>query len=206
MGKGKSSQRWLERQAKDPYVRKAGVEGARSRATYKLAEIDGRDRLIRPGMTIVDLGAAPGGWSEYASGRLQGNGRVIALDRLEMDTLPGVEFVHGDFEDETVLGTLKERLGGARVDLVLSDMAPNITGIRQVDQARSMAQCEDALAFAEEVLAGKGSFLVKVFQGEGSDAFRDTLRERFESVYVRKPKASRPRSREVYFLARNYCL
>jgi len=187
-------------------VKRAQREGWRGRAVYKLAQIDARDSLLRPGMTVVDLGAAPGGWSQYAAGKVAPGGRVIALDVLEMPTLPGVTFIQGDFTEASVLEQLHAQLAGQPVDLVMSDMAPNMSGVRSVDQPRAMYLAELAHALVSEALVPGGDLLVKVFQGEGFDAFIATLRADFERVLTRKPDASRDRSREVYLLARNYQL
>lgn len=200
----KSSHRWLREHESDVYVRRARESGYRSRAVYKLEQIDGMDRLIRPGMTVVDLGAAPGGWSQYAARRLGDEGRVIALDLLPMGGMPGVDFIQGDFADEATLAALLERLAGQPVDLVMSDMAPNMSGIADVDHLKSMHLVELALDFAERVLSPGGDFLVKVFQGRDFQAFMARLRDSFETVKSRKPKASRARSSELYLLARNY--
>lgn len=167
-------------------------------------EIDGRDRLFRPGQVVVDLGAAPGSWSEYARSRVEPGGRVYAVDLLPMDPVPGVEFLQGDFGDGQVQRQMKEMLGERRADLVICDIAPNLSGIRDTDQARSMYLAECALDFAREVLAEGGDFLVKLFQGPGTDAFRRELMKGFQKVSVRKPRASRSESREFYVLARGY--
>ena len=202
----KSSARWLAEHAADPYVKRAHEEGWRSRAAFKLEEIQKSDRLLKPGMTVVDLGAAPGGWSQYAARRLDGKGRVIALDVLDMPAIPGVEFIQGDFNDDSVLGQLNALLGGARVDLVLSDMAPNMMGIADVDHDRSMQLVELAEAFAAQALKPGGDLLIKVFQGRGFQPLVARLRRSYETVKLRKPKASRSRSPEVYVLARGYRL
>jgi len=199
----KSSRRWLDEHFNDPYVKRAQQDGYRSRAVYKLLEIQEKDHLLRPGMTVVDLGAAPGGWSQVAAPLVGAKGRVVALDILPMDALADVEFIQGDFREQEVLDALLARLGDARVDLVMSDMAPNISGMKAVDQPRSMYLAELALDMALRVLAPGGDFLVKVFQGEEYDAYLREVRKRFGKVLIRKPKASRPRSREVYVLARN---
>lgn len=204
--RSKSSKRWLAEHFSDEFVLRAQREGRRSRAVYKLEEIDQRDHLLRPGLTVLDLGSAPGGWSEYAIERLtargQPQGRVLATDILPMDPLPGVEFVMGDFTEDAVLLELDRRLAGAPVDLVLSDMAPNISGVDDVDLARTMYLAELALDLARRVLRPGGDFLVKVFQGAGYEEFVKALRTEFATATVRKPKASRSRSREVYLLAR----
>lgn len=204
--RSKSSTRWLAEHAADPYVKRAHEEGWRSRAAFKLEDIQRTDHLLRPGMTVVDLGAAPGGWSQYAVRVLGSTGRVIALDLLEMPAIHGVEFLQGDFNDEAVLERLLERVGGQKVDLVMSDMAPNMMGIADVDHDRSMNLVELALDFAGRTLRPGGDFLAKVFQGRGFQPFVAQLRQRFESVKLRKPKASRARSAEVYVLARGYRL
>ena len=204
MARSRSSGRWLREHFADDYVKRARREGYRSRAVYKLKEIQERDRLLRPGMTVVDLGAAPGGWSQLASEYVGPKGRVVALDLLPMDPLPGVEFLQGDFHDDAVLEQLLDRLADCPVDLVTSDMAPNISGIKAVDQPRGMYLTELALEFATRVLRPGGDFLSKVFQGEGFDAFLRDLRQRFASVATRKPQSSRSRSPELYLLARNY--
>lgn len=202
----KSSKRWLAEHAGDEHVLRARKEGWRSRAVYKLEELQRRDRLIRPGMIIVDLGAAPGAWSQYASHLLRGEGEVFALDILPMDPLPGVTFIQGDFRDDESLEALQLALGDRPVDLVMSDMAPNISGVAAVDQPRAMYLAELALDFASKSLKTGGNFVCKVFQGEGFQAFVATVRKGFGHVKVRKPEASRPRSREVYLVARNYGL
>jgi 23S rRNA (uridine2552-2'-O)-methyltransferase len=202
MGRSKSSNQWLRSHFDDEYVKRAQREGYRSRAVYKLAEIQEKDRLIRPGMTIVDLGAAPGGWSQYAAGMLRGQGRIVAMDILPMDELTGVEFIQGDFRDDEVFESLMKSLGETKVDLVLSDMAPNISGMGAVDQPRSMYLVELAVVFADKVLVEGGTLLCKVFQGEGFDPLLADLRSKYSKVLIRKPKASRSRSREVYMLAR----
>lgn len=204
MGRSKSSSRWLKEHFSDPFVRRAHVEGMRSRAAYKLEELLERDLVLRPGMVIVDLGAAPGGWCQVAQDWLKGRGRVIALDILPMDELPGVEFIEGDFTDEGVLARLEGVLGETKVDLVLSDMAPNMSGVASVDQARSMLLAELALDFARAHLKKGGGYLVKLFQGEGFDAYLKQLRASFDKVILRKPKASRGRSREIYALATGF--
>ncbi|KZX50337.1 23S rRNA methyltransferase [Halioglobus sp. HI00S01] len=205
MAKKKSSSKaWLKEHRDDPYVQQAQREGYRSRACYKLLELQAKDRLIRPGMTVVDLGSAPGGWSQVAADLVGHNGRVVASDILHMDNLAGVEFIQGDFTEEAVFEEILAAIGDAPVDLVVSDMAPNMSGVTAVDQPRSMYLVELALDMARNVLAPGGSFVAKVFQGEGFDElFRDT-RESFDKVLTRKPKASRPRSREVYLVARGF--
>ena len=202
MARSKQSKKWLKEHFDDFYVQQAQKEGYRSRAVFKLLEIDEKDRLLRPGMTVVDLGAAPGGWSQIVSLRLKGKGRVVATDILPMDALADVEFIEGDFREEEVLNQLLETLGNDKADLVMSDMAPNISGMKAVDQPRAMYLAELALDLAKKVLNKDGVFLTKVFQGEGFDEYLRELRSNFKNVTVRKPKASRPRSREVYLLAR----
>ena len=204
--RSKSSSRWLAEHFSDAYVKRAHQAGLRSRAVFKLEEIQQRDRLIKPGMTVVDLGAAPGGWSEFVARTLGGKGRVIALDILPMDPVEGVEFIQADFSTDAALAALRERLQGGKADLVLSDIAPNMTGVGDVDQDRSMYMAELALAFAREALAPGGSFLVKVFQGRGFQEYLRELRAAFGEVAARKPKSSRSRSPEVYLLARNHRL
>lgn len=204
MARTKSSARWLKEHFTDIYVKQAQEAGYRSRAVYKLLEIDERDRILRPGMTVVDLGAAPGGWSQVAGKVTGSKGRIIALDILTMEPLPGVSFIQGDFTEQPALDALLEAMHGKRAGLVMSDMAPNISGLRSVDQPRAMYLAELALEFARKVLAPGGDLLMKVFQGEGSDALRKDLLRSFKQVLVRKPASSRARSREVYLLARNY--
>jgi 23S rRNA (uridine2552-2'-O)-methyltransferase len=201
MARSKSSSRWLKEHFSDPYVKRAQAEGWRSRAVFKLEELIERDRLLKPGMVVVDLGAAPGSWSQVARERLGDKGRVVALDILPMQGIGGVEFILGDFREETVLQQLKQVLDGIAVDLVLSDMAPNFSGMTAVDQPRSMHLVELAEEFAASHLRSGGSFLTKVFQGEGFDDFVKRLRTGYERVSIRKPKASRARSPEVYALA-----
>ncbi len=201
MSRSKSSQRWLREHFADPYVKKAQAEGLRSRAAYKLEELIERDRLLKPGMAVVDLGAAPGGWSQYVRQALGDSGRVVALDILEMPPLAGVEFLHGDFREEAVLSQLETLLDGQRVDLVLSDMAPNMSGVDVVDQARAMHLAELAMEFADNHLRPGGAFLIKLFQGVGFDDYVRELRRRYDKVAIRKPAASRKRSPEVYALA-----
>ena len=186
----------------DPYVKRANTEGFRSRAAYKLQQIDAKDRLLKPGMTVVDLGAAPGGWSQVAAKAVGAKGRVIALDLLDMAQVPGVTVIRGDFHEHEALGAVERELNGERVDLVLSDMAPNMSGIASADQARAMALAELALEFAVKHLKPQGNFLVKTFHGAGYDGLVNTLRRTFREVYTRKPDASRSRSSEVYLLAR----
>lgn len=200
--RSKSSQRWLREHFSDPFVKKAQAEGMRSRAAYKLEELLERDRLLKPGMLVVDLGAAPGGWSQYVRKAMGDGGRVVALDILEMPPLAGVEFLHGDFREDEVLSQLKEMLNGQPVDLVLSDMAPNKSGVEAVDQPRAMYLAELAMAFADDHLRPGGAFLIKLFQGTGFDDYVRELRTRYDKVVIRKPEASRKRSPEVYALGR----
>jgi len=194
----------LDRHFNDEYVKRAQKEGLRSRAAYKLEEIQSRDRILKPGQTVVDLGAAPGGWSQTVRRIVGAQGRVIALDILAMDPIEGVDFIQGDFREEQPLLELRRLLGETGVDLVLSDMAPNITGMSSVDQPRAVYLCELALEFARETLKPGGTLVVKIFQGEGFDSFIRELRGSFGRVVTRKPRASRPKSREVYLVAGNY--
>ncbi|MDY6947321.1 MAG: 23S rRNA (uridine(2552)-2'-O)-methyltransferase RlmE [Pseudomonadota bacterium] len=200
----KSSRQWLAEHESDPYVKQARAAGYRSRAVYKLEEIQRADRLIRPGMIIVDLGAAPGGWSQLAAKLLQGRGRIVALDILPMDAIVGVDFLQGDFSDDSVLEQFDQLLGADRPQLVMSDMAPNTTGIADVDHDRSMHLIELSLDFARQRLKPGGDFLVKVFQGRHFQPFVKALRASFATVKVRKPDASRQRSPELYLLARDF--
>lgn len=195
-----TSKAWMQEHVSDEFVKRAQREGYRARAAYKLMEIDDKDHLIKPGMTIVDLGAAPGSWSQVAVERLKGNGRVIALDLLEMQPLAGVEFIQGDFREDAVLQQLENSLNGRLVDLVIADMAPNISGISIVDQSRAAYLTELALEFSMKWLKPGGHFLVKVFAGSGFDEIVKNMRTQFEKVVTRKPKASRDRSSEVYLL------
>lgn len=199
--RSKSSTRWLQEHFSDPFVKKAKAEGLRSRAAYKLEELVARDKLLRPGMVVVDLGAAPGGWSQWVRQAMGESGRVIASDILEMPSLAGVEFLHGDFREDSVAAELEQMLRGDRVDLVLSDMAPNMSGVDAVDQARAMHLSELAMEFADLHLKTGGDFLIKLFQGVGFDAYVKELRSRYTKVSIRKPEASRKRSNEVYALA-----
>ncbi len=199
--RSKSSHRWLQEHFSDPYVKKAQAEGLRSRAAYKLEELVERDRLLKPGMVVVDLGAAPGGWSQWVRQALGEKGRVIALDILDMPGLAGVEFIHGDFREDAVLARLEATLDGQLVDLVLSDMAPNMSGVDAVDLPRAMHLAELAMEFADHHLRTGGAFLIKLFQGVGFDEYVRELRRRYAKVVIRKPAASRKRSPEVYALA-----
>lgn len=206
MAKSTSSARWKQRQARDPFVRKAHAEGWRSRAVFKLSELQRVEKLMRQGDVVVDLGAAPGAWSQYAASVVGASGRVVALDLLEMPPLPGVEVLQGDFREEETLKALLATLGTARVDLVLSDLAPNMSGMRSVDQPRSMYLAELVLDFAGQVLRGGGNMVVKLFQGEGFQEYVNAVRTRFGSVRMRKPPASRSGNRETYLVARNFRL
>lgn len=191
----------MQRHLNDEYVKRARREGYRSRAAYKLLEIQERDRIIKPGQVVVDLGAAPGGWSQIAARLVGPKGEVFAMDILEMDPMPGVRFLQGDFREAEVLQRLMDLLGGRLVDLVISDMAPNVSGVAAVDQPRSMYLCELALDFARQVLKPGGTFVTKAFQGEGFDDYLRYIRASFGRLVTRKPKASRPKSREVYLVA-----
>lgn len=202
MKRSSKTRAWHHRHVHDFYVREAQAQGYRSRAAFKLMEIDDRDRLFKPGMAVVDLGAAPGGWCQVAVERMKGQGRVVGLDLLEIAPIPGIEFIQGDFTEDAVLKGLEATLAGRRVDLVICDMAPNITGIASADQAKSYYLVELALDFAATWLQPHGIFLVKVFQGEGFEVFVKEMRSKFKAVAVRKPKASRERSPEVYLLGR----
>ena len=202
MKRTRTSNAWLREHVNDTYVQRAKAEGYRSRASFKLMEIDDRDHLIRSGEVVVDLGATPGGWSQVAAQRMQGKGRVIALDLLEMEPLRGVDFIQGDFREEEVLLNLEKMLNGEKVGLVLSDMAPNMSGILLSDQARVMHLAELGLEFSRNWLKPEGAFLVKVFQGYGFEDFVREMRQIFKSVSSRKPDASRDRSAEVYLLGK----
>jgi len=201
-----SSRSWRERQERDPYVLQARKDGWRSRAVYKLEQIDQKERLLRPDMVCVDLGSAPGSWSQYVTEKLKGRARIVAVDLLPMDSLPDVEFVQGDFQDDEIFEQLLQAVGEDGADLVMSDIAPNITGTKAVDQPRSMYLVELALDMARQVLKPRGNFVCKVFQGEGFDEFVRDVRNSFQRVRVIKPKASRAGSREVYLVARNFSL
>ena len=204
MALSKSSRRWLQEHINDPYVKQAQKDGYRSRASYKLIELNERDKLIRPGMLIMDLGSAPGGWSQVA-GRLVGDkGRVLATDILPMDPLKNVDFIQGDFREEAVFNQILDLLNGSKPDLIISDIAPNIGGIASADQASSIYLVELALDMARKVLKPKGNFVAKLFQGVGSDDYLKELRTSFEKVSIRKPAASRQRSREVYVVAKGF--
>ena len=202
MAKNKSNKAWMQQHVTDPYVKRAAAEGMRSRAAYKLMQINDKDKLLKPGMVVVDLGATPGGWSQVAAKQVAPAGRVIAIDLLEMQGLGGVTFIQGDFSADAGLAAVEQALAGAPVDLVLSDMAPNISGISQVDQARLVGLVELALDFAAKHLKPQGNFLVKVFHGAGFDEFVAAMRSVFVQVQSRKPEASRKGSREVYLLGK----
>lgn len=202
MARSKTSNAWLREHVNDHFVQQAKADGWRSRAAFKLMEIDDRDHLLRPGTVVVDLGATPGGWSQLAAKRVGEQGRVFALDLLELDPIRGVEFIRGDFREDAILAELLQRLNGRPVDVVISDMAPNISGIGVMDQARAMHLCDLALEFAREQLKPDGAFLVKVFQGADFEAYMKEMRATFKTVVSRKPKASRDRSPEIYLLAK----
>ncbi|MCM8855886.1 MAG: 23S rRNA (uridine(2552)-2'-O)-methyltransferase RlmE [Candidatus Thiodiazotropha sp.] len=204
MKRSKSSRQWLDRHFNDEYVKKAKKAGYRSRAAFKLLEIQEKDRIIKPGMRVVDLGAAPGGWSQIARDLVGEKGQVLALDILPMDPIAGVDFIQGDFREPQPLEEMRKWLAGEPVDLVISDMAPNVTGMASVDQPRAIYLCELALEFAREVLKPGGHFVAKVFQGEGFDAYLKALRGDFRRVVSRKPSSSRAKSREVYLVAGNF--
>ena len=201
-----SSQRWLKEHVDDKFVQKAQKMGLRSRAGFKIEEIHQNDDLIKPAMTVVDLGAAPGGWSQYVTKIVGENGLVIACDILPMDSLAGVSFLQGDFREENVLNELLNKIGGKNVDIVMSDMAPNMSGNDAIDQAKSMYLVELALDMCHQVLKANGSFVVKVFMGEGFESFMKAIQNAFKTVKTRKPESSRARSREVYLVATGYKL
>ena len=204
MARSKSSKNWLNEHFNDEYVKQSQKDGYRSRAVYKLKEIDEKDHLIKPGSTIIDLGAAPGSWCEYVVRRLKGKGRVIALDILPMDPMDGVEIITGDFLENEIFEQLLNTLGSDQPDLVICDMAPNMSGQQAVDIPRAMYMAELALDLSQQVLKPGGGLLVKLFQGEGFDGYIKQMREHFSRVVMRKPKASRPRSKEVYGLATGF--
>jgi 23S rRNA (uridine2552-2'-O)-methyltransferase len=206
MSRTKSSKRWLQEHFDDVYVKKAQAEGYRSRAVYKLKEVDEKESLLKPGMTVVDLGAAPGGWTQYVSERLQGHGRIVALDILPMDSLPDVDVLLGDFREDAVLQQLMDLIPERSVDLLLSDMAPNMSGTAAIDIPRAMYLVELAFDFAEKMLKPGGSMLIKVFHGTGFDDLVKHARASFDRVVIRKPSASRARSKETYLLAKGYNL
>ena len=203
MARSRSSGRWLSEHFSDEYVKQAQARGYRSRAVFKLKELDEREHLFKPGMAVLDLGAAPGGWSQYAAERIGQSGKIIALDLLPMEAIPEVTFIRGDFREETILAQLVTELAGRLVDVVLSDMAPNTTGTRAVDQPRSMVLAELALDTARQVLKPGGAFVVKLFQGPDFDSYVREVRGLFAKVSVKKPKASRDRSPEVYLVGKS---
>lgn len=204
MARSKSSGRWLKEHFDDHYVQRAKDEGYRSRASYKLIELNQKDRLLRPGMTVVDLGAAPGGWSQVAAGEVGDQGLVIASDILPMDAMAGVHFVQGDFTEDSVYAQILAAIDGRPVDLVISDMAPNMSGMNAIDQPRAIYLVELALELARQVLKPQGALLAKVFQGEGFDPLLREMRSSFTKVQSRKPESSRARSREIYQLCRGF--
>ena len=204
MARSKSSSRWLQEHFDDEYVRRAKAEGYRSRAVYKLLEIDQKDRLLRPGMRVVDLGAAPGGWSQVVVQRIGSRGSVVGVELLPIEPIAGVNLLQGDFREEVVLEQLLEKVGDEQVDLVLSDMAPNLSGMSTVDIPKAMFLVELAHDFSQRTLRSGGDLLMKVFQGDGFEPLLQALRADFETVLTRKPKASRGRSRELYLLARKF--
>jgi len=204
MPRSKSSSTWLQRHVSDPFVKKAQLEGYRSRSAYKLVELNEKDRLIRPGMRIMDLGSAPGGWSQVAGKIVGAKGRILATDILPMEPIKNVDFIQGDFTDEAIVKELLEWLGGGKFDLIVSDIAPNITGIDSADQASSMYFLELALDTVRQTLKPGATFVAKMFQGSGSDEYLKELRKSFEKVLIRKPAASRAESREVYIVAKGF--
>ena len=204
MARSKTSLGWLKRHVNDPYVKQAQKDGYRSRASYKLLEVQEKYKLIRPGMSVVDLGAAPGGWSQVTSRLIGGQGRLIASDILEMDSIPDVTFIQGDFTEDAVLAQILEAVGNSQVDLVISDMAPNMSGTPAVDMPKAMFLCELALDLAARILKPGGNFVIKVFQGEGFDAYVKDARQKFDKVQMIKPDSSRGSSREQYMLAWGY--
>jgi 23S rRNA (uridine2552-2'-O)-methyltransferase len=204
MARSKSSSTWLQRHVSDPFVKKAQLDGYRSRSAYKLTELNEKDRLVRPGMRVMDLGSAPGGWSQVLGKLVGAKGRVLATDILPMEPIKNVDFVQGDFTDEAVVARLLEWLGGGRFDLIVSDIAPNITGIDSADQASSMYFLELALDTVRQTLKPGATFVAKMFQGSGSDEYIKELRTSFEKVLIRKPAASRAESREVYIVAKGF--
>jgi 23S rRNA (uridine2552-2'-O)-methyltransferase len=204
VARSKTSLKWLQRHVNDPYVKQAQKDGYRSRASYKLLEVQEKYKLIRPGMSVVDLGAAPGGWSQVTSRLIGGQGRLIASDILEMDSIPDVTFIQGDFTQDEVLAQILEAVGNSQVDLVISDMAPNMSGTPEVDMPKAMFLCELALDLAARILKPGGNFVIKVFQGEGFDAYVKDARRKFDKVQMIKPDSSRGSSREQYMLAWGY--
>ena len=204
MARSKSSKRWLDEHVNDPYVKRAQQDGYRSRASYKLIELINKDNLLKPGMLVVDLGSAPGGWSQVVAPMVGDKGRVIASDILPMDSIADVEFIQGDFTEQSVFDQIMQTLNGSQADLVISDMAPNISGVDAADQAASMYLVELALDMAQQVLKPGGNFVAKVFHGEGYDDYVKAVRSHFDKVVVRKPEASRARSREVYLVGKGF--
>ena len=204
MARSKTSLGWLKRHVNDPYVKQAQKDGYRSRASYKLLEVQEKYKLIRPGMSVVDLGAAPGGWSQVTSRLIGGQGRLIASDILEMDSIPDVTFIQGDFTEDKVLAQILEAVGNSQVDLVISDMAPNMSGTPEVDMPKAMFLCELALDLAERILKPGGNFVIKIFQGEGFDVYLKDARKKFDKIQMIKPDSSRGSSREQYMLAWGY--
>jgi len=204
MARSKSSNEWMQRHVNDEYVKRSQIDGYRSRATYKLLEIDEKDKLIKKGQTVVDLGAAPGGWSQVVVNKVGDQGRVVGIDLLEIDPMYGAEFMQGDFADNAVYEDLMKMIDGDEVDLVISDIAPNVTGMNSIDQPKSIYLVELALDFATQVLKENGAFVVKVFQGAGFDDVVSNARGSFKRVVLRKPKSSRPKSREVYIVATGF--
>jgi 23S rRNA (uridine2552-2'-O)-methyltransferase len=204
MSRSKSSNRWLDEHVNDPYVKQAQKDGYRSRASYKLLELLEKDKLVRPGMLVVDLGSAPGGWSQVVARLIGNRGRILATDILHMEPIEFVEFIQGDFTNEAVFASLLDAMRDEKADLVISDIAPNISGVDAADQAGAMYLVELALDMAKQVLKPQGNFVAKLFQGEGSDAYLKELRGCFDKVVIRKPAASRPRSREVYVVAKGF--
>lgn len=204
MARSKTSLGWLKRHVNDPYVKQAQKDGYRSRASYKLLEVQEKYKLIRPGMSVVDLGAAPGGWSQVTSRLIGGQGRLIASDILEMDSIPDVTFIQGDFTEDAVLAQILEAVGNSQVDLVISDMAPNMSGTPEVDMPKAMFLCELALDLAERILKPGGNFVIKIFQGEGFDVYLKDARKKFDKIQMIKPDSSRGSSREQYMLAWGY--
>ncbi|SIQ68196.1 23S rRNA (uridine(2552)-2'-O)-methyltransferase RlmE [Marinobacterium stanieri] len=204
MARSKSSARWLKEHVNDPFVKQAQKDGYRSRASYKLLALNEKDKLIKPGMLVIDLGSAPGGWSQIASELVGEKGKVIASDILPMDALPDVDFIQGDFTEESVFDEIMGVIADRPVDVVISDMAPNLSGVASADQAGSIYLIELALDMAQQVLKPKGSFVAKAFQGEGYEEFVKEVRNHFDSVVIRKPEASRARSREVYVVGRGF--
>ncbi len=204
MARSKSSGSWLRRHVTDPFVKQAQIDGYRSRSAYKLIELDEKDRLMRPGMRVLDLGSAPGGWSQVAAKAVGAKGRVLATDILPMDPIGNVDFIQGDFTSDTVVEQIKAWLGDGKFDLVISDIAPNLSGIDSADQARSIYFLELALDTVRQMLKPGANFVAKMFQGQGSDEYVKELRKHFGKISIRKPKASRPESREVYIVAKEF--